>query len=542
MSVKTLASQTHENYDDYPVLEHLVRARIAEAPRELFYAGGNGYTESLYDIYLREIPAPHWQHYNCRACRDFVNRYGMLVTISADGATHPLLWNPTSVPKFFERSFAVLDEYIRRAPVVGVFYQSAETWGRPVTKGWTHLSGVYSHPFYHPLMTDSQREAEKVEEYGMLRRGLAEFDGKLVGTALAILETDMLVGGEKAVGIARWLADLHARISTTPSRKAQDNFVWLAVASAPPGFCHVRSTMIGTLLSDLAAGLPVEVAKRRWAEKMHPLQYRRPTKISDGAVEQAERVFAATGAAPALKRRYARLDDVLPYAIWSPPSPEPTNPPAKASVFGHLRSVAKADGPPVTAVVPKITWRKFYETVLNGSRPVLAIAALVPPRGGFYGLTVAEDQAAPPILQWDGLPGMPRNSAAWYFYHGGSAAINWGLVGDMFVKVTAIFGSPAHWQVPTSFEHFEKRIHLALEGCADKNKITGHRGGLFPNCLKAEYHGVRQVIEAHERNNYPSGADEGSANGLAIDSAPGVVVLKVTTADLVADYHIDRLD
>ena len=35
----------------------------------------------LYDVLLQNIPAEARQHYNCNACRHFVNRYGGLVKI-----------------------------------------------------------------------------------------------------------------------------------------------------------------------------------------------------------------------------------------------------------------------------------------------------------------------------------------------------------------------------------------------------------------------------------------------------------------------------
>ena len=60
---------------------------------------------------------------------------------------------------------------------------------------------------------------------------------------------------------------------------AADNLTWLAVATAPAGFCHVRSSMIGTLLEDVAAGMPFDAIKQRFDAKMHPLQYQRPTAM-----------------------------------------------------------------------------------------------------------------------------------------------------------------------------------------------------------------------------------------------------------------------
>lgn len=48
----------------------------------------------------------------------------------------------------------------------------------------------------------------------------------------------------------------------------------------------------------------------------------------------------------------------------------------------------------------------------------------------------------------------------------------------------------------------------------DQNE-TPH-GGLFPECLKAEYHGIRSAIEAHARSAVVEDREQGTANGIAL--------------------------
>ena len=48
----------------------------------------------LYDLLLQNLPAEARQHYNCYACRHFVNRYGGLVKIDEKtGKQSPAMWN-----------------------------------------------------------------------------------------------------------------------------------------------------------------------------------------------------------------------------------------------------------------------------------------------------------------------------------------------------------------------------------------------------------------------------------------------------------------
>jgi hypothetical protein len=46
----------------------------------------------LFDLYLAALPEGLRQEYSCSKCRKFVERYGGLVTISAEGVLASVLW------------------------------------------------------------------------------------------------------------------------------------------------------------------------------------------------------------------------------------------------------------------------------------------------------------------------------------------------------------------------------------------------------------------------------------------------------------------
>ena len=58
----------------------------------------------LFDLFLDNLPQNARQHYTCNACRNFVTRFGGLVTIGEEtGAQHSVMWS-TRVPPFFEKA------------------------------------------------------------------------------------------------------------------------------------------------------------------------------------------------------------------------------------------------------------------------------------------------------------------------------------------------------------------------------------------------------------------------------------------------------
>jgi hypothetical protein len=258
---------------------------------------------------------------------------------------------------------------------------------------------------------------------------------------------------------------------------------------------------------------------------MHPLQYQRPSTVSDANLEQAEKIVAQLGSAGSLRRRFAKLADVK--TIWTPKPPTESD--RGSSVFGHLKS-RQDDNVTVNISRQVITWEKFARTVLPSAD---SLQVLMPFLGSFFGLVTAVDPTAPPILQWDTEP---RNPVSVYHYHGGSLASNWGLRAGDWVTVTAVFERPAHWYHPEKFSHHERAPMLALAGAKDLQYRQG--GSFFPETLRSEYHGVREAMEAYAGRAVIEGKDEGDANGITGIGA----VVRVGTKLGMAEYLIDRMD
>lgn len=537
-SVESVRAQ--ESDDGYPQLEKLIRERIASVNESLFLTDAKG----LFEIYLNNLPEDRRQHYQCKCCRRFIEKYGSLATIQEDGSWSSAIWGASEgVPEFFASAVSDLNGEVRSSKIIGVFLSSEKTWGVEQNKGpdgtiWTHLSGVPSQPFSHAIKTDGQMMAEKIQDFQTLIHGVTEFSTHVVQQAVRVLEADAVDRSEKTLGVAKWLLDLRQKIDGTKNRKAQENFVWKTVATAPPGFCHVRSTMISTLLDDINRGLDFEVIKKRWSDKMHPLQYQRPTaEVSEGAVKQAEEIVAKLKSAGSLERRFAKLEDIQ--TIWKPGKlPEVAERLAGQSVFGHL--LGKNARPTEIELPTKVmTWKLFRDSVLPKA---LSIEYYVSPlRTGYVGLVTAVNADAPPILQWDS--DSRRNPVSWYFYSGGSHPSDWHLPVGEWVNVNAVSVMPPHWCESDKFTHHAEGAIFVLEGCRDLRHEKG--GGFFPENLRSEYHGVRSVMEKFANKASIAGRDEGTANGICFHKQAhnwGTSDLRVKTADGFERYRLDRLE
>lgn len=513
------------------------RAHLAEMQRAFDGIVGRGRPvfvtdadpDALWRLYLSSLPWQEQQHHDCRTCRDFVRRYGGLVIIDPDdGSTASLVWAPTGT--MYDEAHRALARAVRRSAVTGVHVSSDTVWGTAVTVAhprskhpgarWEHVHLVPPAAMVHRdrLKTAGQAMAEKRGDWEVLGRAFVDFSAETVATALTIVEAEALYRGEKVAGPLRWFAELIDDRRGVRSAAARQNLAWLAVAQAPAGFSHVRSSMVGSLLEDVAAGLPLEVVKRRFAEKMSPLQYQRPqAPPAAGNLARAEKVVAELATAGALRRRHARLDDLSP--IWRPVAPLHGRGPVVGPVFGHLTPRSAAPPPAVTVPAGAITWRKFLRVVLPDAE---AIEALVPNgRVNALAHVTACDPHAPPILQWDPRPDGTRCPVSWYVYQGGRSPGQWCLRPGEWARVTAVALLPFMRDPDHEDSHHGAGAVLVLEGCRDRDAdgVLGRMGGgaglaLFPEILKSEYREIRSSIEAFSRAGRLEGAAEASACGL----------------------------
>jgi hypothetical protein len=530
-STSTTAASHRGTDESYATLERLIASRLAEHKGPLFTTGAD--PKELWGTFLHSLPEESRQHYNCRNCAFFVERFGGLVKISEqNGNVTPLLWSPTGVPEFFANAVWRLWEIVCSAPITGVFLSSDAVLGVPSNvdgrkdrepRVWTHLHGANPSVFSARGETAEQAMARMKEEHGMLARALDDYGATLADEVLRVLRSDSLSRSEKAVSIAEWFANVHGKVGTRPRSPSQ---VWLAVATAPPGFAHVRSTIISTLLDDVKTGLPFATIKRRWDEKLDPLAYQRPQAApSTGQIDAAEKLVEKLGVARALDRRFARLADIPTAAcVWSPRRPE--TPAPTGGTFGHLRGAPKDAVKRVALPPQRTSWEKFRREVLPNAR---RLEVQLPYRGNYFALTAPLHADAPAIFQWDGDVG-------WYFHDKGAFRSHFNLGSQEWGEVAIVVPSPAHWRGEELRAHHKKMALFVVAGARDLDWKTSGLA-LFPEFLASEFHGIRAVVEAHSKAKVLAGADEADACGLAFQDQGPEVTVRVDGLDI---FRLDR--
>lgn len=485
-------------------------------------------TDKLWSIYLGSFPPSQQQYHNCSACRKFITTYGGLVVINSDGWVTPVFWEEGYAPDAYKKAVTRLRQEVCRQAVTGVFLTTKTELGTRHTGSWSHF-GVLTlkdQLFRLKTKTAGQARAALKEDFRTVCRALGEFKLQTVEDAVALLQTEAAYRSEKVLGPAQWFLDLH-RAVRGKKVMPRANIIWKAVATAPAGFCHPRTTMIGTLLEDLAAGKSNIEAMRSFNAKMDPGKYQRPTAPpAVGTIRQAEKLLADMGAERSLARRFCRLDEVE--ALWRP---APEAPAVGSGIFDHLLpkpTMGTRQMPPQT-----MTWVKFAATLL---RQATKIQALVPEQGNFGALTTAVHPDAPPILQWDRPE--RRNPVSWYVWRGGARAVNFNLFSRSYVDVDAITLRPSLW-FESDLPHQGLGVFLILK---EARETRNAGAALFPEMLRSELHGVRSVIEAYSKTATIAGMDQPHAAGLSLEQGGSSVALRVWVDGRMYPITIDRWD
>lgn len=497
--------------------EHFTKQLLALGTNAVLFEAA---VPNLWDRYLHAIPERIRQSWNCNACRHFIQKYGAIVSVRDNGTLHSLVWDESHANPELSDAVELMRSIIEAAKVESVFVSDVAALGDRSSNGFRHLSAHLPSRFVFTskIQLPNQYVAEKTEDFRILSTALADFSIATLDDAIRVLESDSVHRAAKFVEHAKWLRELKHH-DTNRNHTARHNFRWLAVGTAPAGWCHPRGAMIGTLLGDIAAGLGFTEVKNRWDAKMHPLVYQRPQVApAAGAIAQAEKLVAQLGIERSLARRFATIEDVQ--ATWKPsPSDQ-----VSGGVFGAL----KARGEVAKLQIRRagvMTFEKFNREVLPRTTEM---ELYVPGSGDFVALLTAQHADAPPILQWDRLD--RRNPVSWYRYYNGAVAQRFSLTPGTWCKVRAICYLPPAWYGAKSEA---PGVLFLLHGAKD---AMPSGLALFPEILRSELHGVRSVIESYSKLN-KLGEVPDPACGLCLG---GGTTVQVRCGGV--EYVLDRID
>jgi len=509
--------------------------RLTEHGPHLFTTYVSDHVWRTYLDGFGEMGDPQRQEHRCNCCHRFFKQYGHLVVITAEGRQLPALWDAEAISDpLYAKVVARLELLVSNAKITSAFITDKEVMGKAYDGGYehfalpTHAANLSKDKVHRP----HELMAQSIEDQGTLLRGLEEYPAEIVDKTIALLDAGGFVRSTQTHGPAMFLQKIHQARAALKGT-ARRNIVWKLARGAHGALCRPKTSVLGALMDDVAAGLDIEQIKRRNATLLDPHNYLRPKAApAEGAITRGENLIEKLQLKDFLPRRQAPLDDLV--TLWRPQATE--KPAAAEGVFGALRK-KQGQGTVLNEQLTNggtLSWSKFARTVLPN---VAEMRYLVKHRPeNYFMFTAAVNADAEPILRWDSHE--QRHTVSSYTYHRNTSPTQWGLMPDQWVNVQAVAESPEFFYVPRPIDDVSP-IRLVLEGCVDAQEIGM---ALFPETLRHELNEIRAVIEAYSQAT-PLNRVANAAGGLQLTNDMDPQHLQVTLkSGIRVDYLIDRLD
>lgn len=283
--------------------------------------------KELYNLFLDSFPAGtneiyrKQRKYDCSCCRHFIRDMGNVVSIK-NGELHTI-WEIDPVPeKKYNVVADVLDTYIRQKAISGVFLSKWKRIGTPKNREMLPTGKVnrYEHFFVdlpaiciyeemygHTLEGDlSQfRDIRNV-----FKRSLDEISRESVETVLELIAQNSLYKG------AEWKRQLtefkkYQKEYEKLTDSQKELWTWEKSIDAGAVIGKIRNHSIGTLLINIAEGMDLDTAVRKYEQIVAPTNYKRPNAIfTKKMLEDAKKTITELGYMDSLQRRFATLDDI----------------------------------------------------------------------------------------------------------------------------------------------------------------------------------------------------------------------------------------
>lgn len=279
--------------------------------------------DELWNLYLDSFPDGtnnifrERREYDCSCCRHFIKNIGAAVVIK-DNVMHTI-WEFKTGDSTYQPVIDALDAFVKSKPIdsvyatkqadIGTDKNHEEYEGHVLT--WEHFFLRLPQKFVNrSSKSEGEIKGDARATKGVFERSLEEISEDALLTVLELIAQKSLYRGEewKAV-LEKFLAYKREYMTLTTEQRAL--YVWEQSVDAGASVSRIRNHSIGVLLTDIADGMDLDAAVRRYEKIVAPANYRRPKAIfTKKMLEDAKKTITDLGYMDSLSRRFATLDDI----------------------------------------------------------------------------------------------------------------------------------------------------------------------------------------------------------------------------------------
>lgn len=435
-----------------------IQAKFVEMQKsgKLFRVALTG--QQVWDLYINSFPKEYNPIFrdplsttkNCNHCKNFIRRYGNIVSISEGYNITSIFDVETSAE--YQVTANALTQAIRNSKITEVFFETFDELQSLPYESCKKSNkefqlGVASNP--------KRYTKEEAEKYGVVKENeIRVFDhmhlfvdkqfvdqsGNSVEALMSnyrdakkvfqrTMETisldtlnlvkDLINQGSLLDGATH----LYKIEQIIPLKKEYDGLTdtsrdsWCWDKSYKLPFAKFKNELIGTLCSELSEGEELNKACQSWNKRVDPANYMKVTApITKKQIEEAKQFVEENGYTESFDRRFANLDDIKVSEIYY--ANEGDGKIKSVSIFDGVKSTSTRHKRSEFDSVEEIGIEKFMKDILPGCTSIEAFLSNNQ-TGNLVSLTTANKEDSKPIFKWN-------NNYSWTF--------NGNLAGKSMIK------------------------------------------------------------------------------------------------------------
>lgn len=246
--------------------------------------------------------------FDCSCCRNFVKNIGAVVSIK-DGKLQSV-WDVEVEDELFQIIADSMSKFVKSLKIAAPFIVSEPAYGAEQTdsKGetWNHFHGTVPS-IYLWKHNDSNYVGERKNDFEGLKRSIKEIDNDAIEQVAELIDQDSLHKGPEYKNKVDLIRKLKAQYAKLKTKRARELFLW---ANSTPA-TRIHSTVIGTLLIDLSTGEELEVAVKKFEDKVSGTNFKRSKAlVTQKMIDEAQKHIEKLGLEDSLARRFAVREDI----------------------------------------------------------------------------------------------------------------------------------------------------------------------------------------------------------------------------------------
>jgi len=206
-----------------------------------------------------------------------------------------------------------MNELYVNAGIASVFYtkeslgkDSNVDFNRPEHPPYNHLYYKFKQSLSTDYISIESMKGSVNTNKNLLERSFNEITPSAVTTVLDLVNEKTLYRGEE---FSQALRSFKTAQTAFIKSKNKETYLWqLAVSGRSTA---IKTTVIGTLLTDISNGIDLETAVAKYESKVAPSNYKRPKALFTKAMKKAaEDKATELGLLESLPRRHAKMEDI----------------------------------------------------------------------------------------------------------------------------------------------------------------------------------------------------------------------------------------